>query len=142
VKVWKVILATLVIFAAGALSGGLLVKSLTPPPLQPKPPIPPVLAQERFQAKLKRELQLTADQTNRIDRIFHESNARIKILWELVGPEMQKELQEVHAGIRNELTPEQRQKFEQLLKHPRSDSTRRGPRGTNSLSGTNLAPVK
>lgn len=142
-KLWKVILATIVIFAAGALAGGMLVKTFTPLVPPPNPPVPPILSQQRFQEKLKRELQLTADQTNRIDKIFHESNARIKILWELVGPEMQKERQEVRESIRALLASEQRDKFEQLLKEPphrsdRSDGQRRGSRtGTNQASSTN-----
>lgn len=141
-KIWKVILATIVIFAAGALAGGMLVKSLTPEAA--KPPVPPILFQQRFQERLKKELQLSADQTNRIDKIFHESNARIKILWDLVGPEMQKERQEVRESIRGSLTPEQREKFEQLLKEPphRPDGSRRPRSGTNSTNSASSGAIK
>ncbi|HTD66664.1 MAG TPA: hypothetical protein VK846_09065 [Candidatus Limnocylindria bacterium] len=137
-KIWKVILATIVIFVAGAFAGGLLVKRLTPPP---PPPVPPMFSQQRFQEKLKKELQLTADQTNRVDKVFTESNARIKIIWDLLGPEMQKERKETYENIRAILAPEQREKFEQLLKQPhRPDGQRRGPRGganlTNSASSS------
>ena len=138
-KIWKVILATIVIFAAGGLAGGLLVKSLTPPPLPPKPPISPIISQQRFQDKLKRELQLSADQTNRVDKVFHESNARIKILWDLVGPEMQKERQEVYDSIRAILNAEQREKFEQLLKQSHRPDGQRRSRGTNQPSATGTA---
>jgi Spy/CpxP family protein refolding chaperone len=137
VKIWKVILATLVIFAAGMFAGGIAVNKFRPAPPPPKPPVPPILSQHRFQEKLKKELQLTADQTNRIDRIFAESNARIKIIWDLLGPEMQKERKEVYESIRAELTPEQREKFEQLLKEPprRPDGQRRGSHpGTNQTN--------
>ena len=142
-KIWKVILATIVIFAAGAFVGGTMVKvrtarSATVTPTKSAPPS--ALLQERFQARLKKELQLNADQTNRIDKIFAESNARIKILWELVGPEMQKERQEVRESIRGILTPEQRETFEKLLKESqhRSDGRRNSRPGTNSMSSTNL----
>ena len=135
-KIWKVILATIVIFAAGALAGGLLVKTLTPPPPPPKPPVPPIISQQRFQDKLKRELQLNGDQTNRMDKIFHESNARIKILWDLVGPEMQKERQEVYENIRAILNAEQREKFEQLLKQSHRPDGQRRSRATNQPSTT------
>ena len=136
-KIWKVILATIVIFAAGALAGGMFAKARLPRPVASEPPIPPVLAQQRFQQKLKKELQLSGDVTNRIDKIFAESNARIKIIWDLLNPEMQKELKEVRDNIRAELSPEQREKFEQLLKQPphRSDGQRRGSRsGTNQTN--------
>lgn len=143
-KIWKVILATIVIFAAGALAGGMLVRTLTPPAPPPNPPVGPILSQQRFQEKLKRELQLAADQTNRIDKIFHESNARIKILWDLVGPEMQKERQEVRESIRAILTPEQRETFEKLLKEPphRSEGQRRAARGGTNLSNTTNGAAK
>ncbi|HEY0549731.1 MAG TPA: hypothetical protein VGF13_09020 [Verrucomicrobiae bacterium] len=139
-KIWKVILATIVIFAAGAFAGGMFIKSRAVQPPLPKPPIPQILSQERFQAKLKEKLQLTSEQTNRIDKVFAESNARIKIIWGLLGPEMQKERQEVAENIRAILTPEQRENFEQLLKQPhRSDGQRRGPRsGTNSTNSAKM----
>jgi hypothetical protein len=135
VKIWKVILATIMIFAAGAFAGALFVKSRTPPVLPAKAHVPGIISQERFQARLKKELALTADQTNRVDKVFAESNERIKILWSLIGPEVQKERQEVYESIRAILTPEQREKFEQLLKQPphRPDG-RRGPRGTNQTN--------
>ena len=136
-KIWKVILATLVIFAAGALAGSILTKAFTPPAPPPKPPLPPILSQQRFQEKLKKELQLTSEQTNRVDKIFAESNERIKILWGLVGPEMQKERRDVYESIRAVLAPEQREKFEQLLKEPshRPDGQRRRSGMTNPPAG-------
>jgi hypothetical protein len=131
VKIWKVILATIVIFAAGAFAGGLFVKNrLVPTPPPYKPPVPGIISQQHFQARLKSELKLSGEQTNRIDKIFAESNARIKIIWDLLGPEVQKERQVVYENIRAELSPEQRERFEQLLKEPprRPDGQRRGPR--------------
>jgi hypothetical protein len=133
VKVWKVILATIVIFAAGAFAGGIFVKTLSPPP-RVVPPLPRTLGQQGFQERLKKELQLSAEQTNRIDKIFAESNERMKLLWGLIGPEVQKELQEVRNNIRAELTPEQREKFELLLKQQHRPGEGRRPRGTNQMS--------
>jgi len=140
VKIWKVIFATIVIFAAGALAGGILVKSLKLPGPPAKPPVPGFLSRQGFQDRLKKELQLTAEQTNRIDKIFAESNERMKILWGLIGPEVQKELQEVHESIRGELTPSQRETFERLLKQSghRPEGQRRGSRGTNQTNSANL----
>jgi hypothetical protein len=128
VRIWKVILATVVIFITGALAGGIWVKAFAPTILPPKPPVPGILTQQRFQARLKNELKLSADQTNRVDKIFSESNARIKYIWDLLGPEVQKERQLVYDSIRSELNSEQREKFEQLLKEPshRPDGQRRG----------------
>jgi Spy/CpxP family protein refolding chaperone len=142
VKIWKFILATVVIFAAGAFAGGMWVKSFAPPAApSPKPPIPGILTQQRFQARLKTELKLTPEQTNRVDRIFADSNGRIKIIWDLLGPEVQKERQVVYENIRAELTPEQREKFEQLLKEQHRPDGPRRPRGTNQ-SNAGGATVK
>ena len=141
-KTRKVILATIVIFAAGAFVGGTVVKVRTARVATVTPtnsPPPSALLQERFQARLKKELQLNSDQTNRIDKIFAESNARIKILWSLVHPEMEKERQEVRESIRGILTPEQRKTFEKLLKESqhRPDGRRNSGPGTNSMRSTN-----
>ncbi len=140
-KIWKVILATVVIFAAGMLAGGILVKTVGPKPPLPKPLVPQILAQQRFQSRLKEKLELTPEQTNRIDRIFAESNERIRILWGLIGPELQKELTEVRDSIRAELTAEQREKFEQLLISHRPDG-RRAPRGGTNQTNSAVAPTK
>ena len=141
-KIWKVILATIVIFAAGALAGGLFVNNRIAQAPPPKPPVPGIISQQHFQARLKSELKLTADQTNRIDKVFADGNARIKIIWDLLGPEVQKERQVVYENIRAILTPEQREKFEQLLKEPpRRPDQRRGPRpGTNSTNNVKMPP--
>lgn len=130
-KIWKAILATLVIFAAGMFAGGLVAKRVLPP--KPLPiAAPPVDMQQRFYQKLKKELALTADQTNRLDKIFVEGNARVKIIWDLMAPELQKERQEVYENIRAVLNPEQREKFEKLAKERAnksdSDGGRRGPK--------------
>jgi Spy/CpxP family protein refolding chaperone len=132
VKIWKAILATLVIFAAGMFAGGMVAKKVIPPKPLPMP-APPVDMQQRFYQKLKKELELTADQTNRLDKIFVEGNARVKIIWDLMAPELQKERQEVYENIRAVLNPQQREKFEQLTKErpprrPDSDGQRRGPK--------------
>jgi hypothetical protein len=141
VRIWKVILATVVIFAAGALAGGILVRTFGPKPEVVKPPVPGILSQQRFQSRLKEKLELTSEQTNRVDKIFAESNERIRILWDLIGPELQKELKEVRDSIRAELSPEQREKFEQLLK-PHRPEGRRGPRGSTNQTSTPGALTK
>ncbi len=136
-KIWKAILATIVIFVAGAFAGGFLVQHLSQRPPPPAPPVPPIFSQQRFQEKLKKELELTADQTNRVDKVFAESNARVKIIWDLLGPEMQRERKETYENLRALLTPQQREKFELLLKQSphRPDGPRRGSRGgTNQPS--------
>jgi Spy/CpxP family protein refolding chaperone len=138
VKVWKVILATLVIFAAGVLTGGFVVKSTQPKAKPQVIAIPDRLVHTRFLERMKGELNLTPEQRGRIEQIFDESHERMRILWDLIGPEVQGEVREVREKIRNELTPEQREKFEQLMKRHK-DSPRRYKPGTNTTDSGKAA---
>ncbi len=142
-KIWKVILATVVIFAAGMFAGLVAGRQTQPvPPPAPKEPIPPISSQQRFYGRLKKELQLTPEQTNRIDKIFAEGNEQVKIIWDLLNPELQKHRQEVYDGVRAALTPEQREKFEKLVKERPMRKPDDGQRARPPKQGTNLSGVK
>ena len=119
-KIWKVILATLVIFSAGLLAGGLVVKSFQPPvqPVRQTNAVPERWMQRMLLERMKAELSLTADQKQHIEKIFADSQGRMSELWDIINPEIQTELREVREKIRAELKPEQSEKFEQLLKRP------------------------
>lgn len=125
---WKVILATLVIYGAGILTGALVFKSPSRPPVAVSPtralPAFPGsdIFQERFFERMKKDLDLTPEQNKHLQGIFRESRERMKTLWDIVSPEMQAELQAVREKIQHELTVPQREKFETLLKE-----RRRGP---------------
>jgi hypothetical protein len=147
VNTWKVILATLVIFVAGVVTGGLLVsysdraqqkqrrsfsrenpnrpmgsvpgsgpnlREAQRPPILPNR-LPHVLSIE-FLQKLDSELHLTADQRERIEKIIIAGQQRNKELWERIAPELRREIAESQKRIREELTPEQRSRFEELMK--------------------------
>lgn len=114
-KIWKIILATAVIFAAGFLTGGLVSKTLRPPQRE-FVPLPSPMHQGRILERMKNELDLNPGQKERVGKIFAENHERMKILWDLINPEVQSELREVREKIRAELTTVQREKFEQLLK--------------------------
>jgi Spy/CpxP family protein refolding chaperone len=119
---WKVILATLVIFIAGLVTGGLLVKKTQPhPPRVPPDPAlsGPFFIQQRFLDRMGAELDLTPEQYDRLQTIFAESRERIRILWDLLSPEMEAELREVREKIKAELTPPQRREMERLLTQTR-----------------------
>jgi hypothetical protein len=117
VSPWKVILATLVIFVAGLVTGAVGAKRLLKPP-RPLPPEPmqPWMLREQFRAELDRRLRLTPEQNARIERVMHEGQERVKEIWSLVGPEMQTELRAVREEIRRELTPEQRRRFDEMMR--------------------------
>jgi len=152
VNSWKVILATVVIFGAGVMTGGLLVNYVDhshhgnqhrpqtdadehPPENhdQPRPQdVPPPRLAERmgkqFVQQLNDTLQLTPEQRMKIEKIIAAGQEQNREIWTNVAPKMRAVMQEVNQQIRAELTPDQLKPFEELLKHP----PRRQPQNTNA----------
>ena len=124
-KHWKVILATLVIFVAGIVTGGLAMKRLQPEPATTK--TPPSLQRFDLLRRMEKRLDLTPAQQERIEQIVHESQERTKKAWEQVRPLIRDEFQRVLDRIRDELTSEQRKKFEKLLTESRDHRRQDGP---------------
>ena len=163
---WKIILAALVIFFAGVITGGLVVNHLKEkprgdvnqapvgsnarPPMDNheaagKPEVPlPRLAErlsKEFVLRLDKSLHLTMVQSNAIAKIVADGQERNHVIWTNVAPQMRKVMQDVNQQIRAELTPEQRKQFEELMKqHPprRPPSTNASP---VSSAATNVPPV-
>ena len=129
---WKVILATVVIFGAGVLTGGLLVNHVQP--VRPKPPHnkptappegrpassnstghasenprprPPEILSKQFLQRLNEELRLSAEQHEAIQKIIAERQNQ-----------MRRVVQDARLEIREALTPEQQKQFEELVKRP------------------------
>jgi len=138
VSPWKVILATLVIFIAGLVTGAIGVQRLLKsnrPPLRAEM-MQPWMLRDNFRVELERRLQLTPEQSEHIEGITREGQERVREISSLVTPEMQAELKAVREEIRETLTPEQRVKFEEMLRTrrprppqiERPPDERRGPR--------------
>ena len=159
---WKVILATLVIFCSGLGTGTLLVSKNVRPVVvtQPtgSPNLPPLsaahLQQKEFLRKMDRELHLSPQQYDRVEKILKESQERTKTIREKIAPEMKEEVKRVREQIRGELQPDQQKKFEEALKPkgPRKEEKgeekkHRKERGTNvsassESSVSNAPPAK
>jgi len=127
VNTWKVILATMVIFAAGVVTGGLLVRNVEshysvhrrPGAVRATQPSSPGGMRLEFLRRAQRELGLTSEQKQRIDAILKESQDRTR-------NKIREELQRTRTEFREVLTPEQRVQFEELIKRPpRSREQRR-----------------
>jgi hypothetical protein len=140
VNTWKVILATLVIFGAGVITGGLLVtysdsvmrrshKAAVPDKakrvVSPAPnaardirvPLPPnIILRKDFLERLDHELKLNAEQRDHIEKILGEGQERIKAVTQKFEPQVREELAETREKIRAELRPEQQELFTELLK--------------------------
>lgn len=143
-KIWKVILAALVIFAAGIMTGAVANRSYHrshrffpreqhEPVANVAPPAansnreahlslpfmkPPGRGQgKEFLEHLEKELKLDEEQHKRVEKILSESQKRTKELWEKVAPEMREEMKRSREAIREILTPEQNARMDELLKH-------------------------
>ena len=127
---WKVIFATIVIFGAGVITGGLLVNYVhhSHPRAIHKPPAlaagqtpvtndpartaevakqrPPEILSRQFLQQVDEALHLKSDQHEAIGKIITEGQ-----------DQMRKVMQDVRLEIREVLTPDQQKQFDELLKH-------------------------
>lgn len=124
---WKVIFATVVIFGAGVITGGLLVNYVDHYKKAPRGKQavkvearlanakqaetvklrPPEILCKQFLQQLNEPLQLTPEQRDEIHKIISDGQNQIR-----------KTLQDARLEIREVLTPEQRKKFDLILKRP------------------------
>jgi hypothetical protein len=140
VNYWKVIFATAVIFGAGVFTGGLLVNyvhlsnrnaahhpatttsstnstaSVSNAPVR----LPDVMTKQ-FLPKLDDLLHLSSDQHKAIEKILAEGSGQ-----------MRKVMQDTRMNIRAELTPEQRSRFDEIMKRP-------GKKAANTNAVENLS---
>jgi Spy/CpxP family protein refolding chaperone len=136
VNTWRVILATLVLFGAGVVTGGLLVQhsfeARLARPRQPGSSRPttssPGGMRYEFLRRMGRDLDLTADQRERIDKILSQSQEQTRKI-------LREESQKTKAAFREVLTPEQQAKFDDLIKRSqRAHEQRRSSGGTGEHS--------
>jgi Spy/CpxP family protein refolding chaperone len=144
VNTWKVILATLVLFGAGVVTGGLLVQhsilAKSPRAQHPAgvarqtPPSPWGMRYE-FLRRMGRDLDLTQEQRDRIDKILTESQEQTR-------KAVHEEFQRTKTAFREVLTPEQQTKFDDLIKrsqhaHEQHRGSATGARSPESAPLTN-----
>ena len=140
---WKIILAALVIFGAGVVTGGLLVShtlrtanAAAVAGAATNAPATPWQAQDHeLIRRMDRELRLSRAQRERIEKIITESQDRTKTLWKPITPQMAAERLTVRENIREELTPDQRKRFDTLTK--RAHHNAEAARKAAAVAGTN-----
>ena len=86
---------------------------------------------KQFVQQLDDALQLTPEQRDKIKKIIADGQERNHAIWTNNSAQMRKVMQEVRQQIREQLTPDQRKQFEDLMKRP--------PRQPSS--GTNAPPA-
>lgn len=126
-KPWKVILAAIVIFAAGAMVGTAVARK-APRSGGPKmattnqfsvPPAPPNFMVQRmeFLRQAERQLELTPEQKTKVEQILTDSRQRTRLIMEKLTPELRDELKQTTLAIRETLSREQREKFDRLMRN-------------------------
>ena len=142
----------MLIFGTGVITGGLLVhKTDRIKPRQQQGmglrQVPAASAggmRVELLRRMERELDLSVEQRELIDKIIKESQERTRKIMEPVSPQMREELQLTKDRFRAVLTPEQRERFDELTRQqqrPR-DSRRPGrpPEGTSSVPSPSGEP--
>jgi len=127
----------MLIFGAGVITGGLLVRQVmrrAGPVIQrsanPRPAqaLSPGNMRLEFLRRAQRELDLNADQRARIDEILKSSQERSRKLMEPVAPRLREELQKTREEFREVLTPRQRKQFDAIWKQQQKPRDQREPR--------------
>lgn len=137
-NILRVILATLVIFGTGAMSGYFVgkkqailstINSPGMPPSGGTTSAPPLDRGRRSMLdRMQKDLTLTDEQRDTIAGIFAESRERSKELWKEIKEPMDNEVKRVHEEVKAVLTPEQAVTFEEINER-RRESFRNKNRG-------------
>jgi len=135
VNTWKVILATIVIFGAGVVTGGLAVRhsqqTKTEAPhrnlASGRPAYSAGGVRLEFLRRAQRELDLDRQQRERIDKILKESQERTQDIMEPVAADLREEVERTKAEFLKVLSPEQQRRFDELIKKQRRQHEQHRP---------------
>lgn len=142
---WKFILATVLIYGTGVVTGALVTTLVERPHKAVKPPQQLTYNQiqrAEFLVRLHKQLELTPEQHERIGHILRESNQRTKPYWDPVAAKMKDEIRVVTEKIRAELTPEQIPRFDAEIKTARTPKKTDSERKEKKSGSTNAPPAK
>lgn len=134
----RIIGAAILIFIAGIVCGVGIGRIFFPikvvqPPQPPFPGGPPISAniwRMDLVKRLAKELGLTEEQTQKIDLLIKSGQERLKSLWDPIAPKAWQIIMETNTNIMEVLNPDQRLRFEEIIKKPphlRGPPPRRGP---------------
>lgn len=110
-----VVLATVVIFGAGVVTGSLIVKRTSRPQIT-QPFWGRFEMTRRAIDELDRQGDLTPKQRARIDHIIQGNQELIADYWSILEPDVQEVFRKMRESISEELTPEQRRRFEEMAR--------------------------
>lgn len=82
----------------------------------------------RYVSRLTRDLQLTAEQRQQLDRILDDTRAEFVKVRETIRPQIQEIKGQARGRIREMLNPDQQERFEAFLKEWDAEKQSRGDR--------------
>jgi Spy/CpxP family protein refolding chaperone len=121
---WKLILAFVLVFVAGAAVGFFGAVHLHPPVFFHH--VPSGSISEHLKKHFRAELKLTPQQVEQISPIVDQATSNLEAKREQTGREVHAIFQEMHNRISPLLTPEQRKLLEQMEQRHRQMMHRRG----------------
>jgi hypothetical protein len=128
VNAWKPILAAVVIFAAGVVTGGFVVDFGAPKPPRAFPRERGPRNAERgpgsrtegqlnwLMKRIQLDLKLTDKQAATVESAFKASREEMKLTFEELRPRMRASTEKLKESLRDDLTEEQIAKFEKYLR--------------------------
>ena len=161
VNAWKPVLAAIVIFAAGVVTGSLVLDVATP---QPARAFPRTFNPDRnhhgaehrhgsrmegqlnwLMRRIQRDLKLTDKQTAKVEGAFKESREEMKVAFEELRPRLRASTEKLKDKLRGDLTEEQIEKFSKYLRPPSSRDRFKGapskrPQGSRGEDRTHRGP--
>ena len=143
---WKFILATVLIYGTGVVTGALVTTLVERPHRAVARPAQQLtynqIQRAEFLVRLQKQLDLTPEQHDRIGHLLRDSNQRTKPYWDPVAAKMKEEVRTVTENIRAELTAEQSAKFDVEIKATRSPKKLDPDRKERKPGSTNAPPTK
>ncbi len=127
VSSWKIIIATLVIYTAGLITGTFLndLRPTKDRPQSRRDPMPRGPRMNDFIQRFGSRLDLTGTQKTNITQILKSSQQRMDALMQKMHPKIAEEFSQVNSEIKGHLTEKQATQFEALMKNRRNQ----GPGG-------------
>ncbi|MBS0659929.1 MAG: periplasmic heavy metal sensor [Verrucomicrobia bacterium] len=123
---WKIVLALVAIFVAGAVTGAYLPHTLRRWGGGPPRPSEEEMARH-LQHRFRRTLSLTPEQEAKVNPLLEESARNLRNLRAESEKKVVETMEALHRQIRTLLTPEQQLKLEEMEKR-RRERFRGGPR--------------
>jgi Spy/CpxP family protein refolding chaperone len=121
----KAVLLVFVLFALGIALGSVGTYLVTMRVQAARPQATLAHNPARTMRMYTRDLNLSSEQQNQIQAILNDTRARYAALHEKLDPEYEQVRQQGREHIREILTPEQRPKFEELLRQIDEDRRQR-----------------